>query len=70
MVPGHAELDQMLALSGVFMLMTFVVFAVYGMFAAGMRRFIINRPRVLDAVRKSFAVAFVALSAKLAASSR
>ena len=64
------QLPQMLLLSGIFMLMTFVVFAVYGIFAASMRRFILNRPRIINAIRKSFALTFVALSAKLAATSR
>ncbi len=64
------QLPQMLLLSAIFMLMTFVVFAVYGVFAAAMRRFILNRPRIINAIRKSFALTFVALSAKLAATSR
>ena len=61
---------QMLLLSGVFMLMTFVVFALYGIFAATMRNYVLNRPKVLDWLRKSFAAAFLALGAKLAISER
>ena len=53
-------------LSAVFMLMTFVVFAVYGLFAAAMRDHVISRPRVLTWMRRTFAAAFVALGAKLA----
>ena len=60
----------MLLLSGVFMLMTFVVFALYGIFAATMRNYVLNRPKVLDWLRKSFAAAFLALGAKLAISER
>ena len=64
------ERTQMLLLSGVFMLMTFVVFALYGIFAATMRNYVLNRPKVLDWLRKSFAAAFLALGAKLAISER
>jgi threonine/homoserine/homoserine lactone efflux protein len=61
-------LARMLLLSGVFMLMTFVVFAIYGLFAAAVRDHIISRPRILTWMRGTFAGAFVLLGAKLAAS--
>jgi threonine/homoserine/homoserine lactone efflux protein len=61
-------LARMLLLSGVFMLMTFVVFAIYGLFAAAVRDHIISRPRILTWMRRTFAGAFVLLGAKLAAS--
>jgi threonine/homoserine/homoserine lactone efflux protein len=64
------RLLHMLALSGVFMLATFVVFAAYGLFAATVRRHVISRPRVLTWMRRTFAGAFVALGAKLALTSR
>jgi threonine/homoserine/homoserine lactone efflux protein len=60
----------MLELSGVFMLLTFVVFAVYGMFAAAVRDQVISRPRVLAWLRRSFAGAFAALGARLALADR
>jgi threonine/homoserine/homoserine lactone efflux protein len=63
-------LSRMLVLSAVFMLMTFVVFVGYGLFAAAIRDRVISRPRVLTWMRRSFAAAFVALGAKLALSSR
>ena len=63
-------LSRMLLLSGVFMLMTFVVFVGYGLFAASIRDRIISRPRVLTWMRRTFAAAFVALGAKLAFSDR
>ncbi|KGM32374.1 LysE family translocator [Inquilinus limosus] len=63
-------LARMLELSGVFMLMTFAVFAVYGLFAAAMRDHVISRPRVMTWMRRSFAAAFVALGAKLALAER
>ena len=60
----------MLELSAVFMLMTFVVFVGYGLFAASIRDHVISRPRVLTWMRRSFAAAFVALGAKLALADR
>ena len=68
---GEANpLSRMLALSGVFMLMTFVVFVGYGLFAASIRDHVISRPRVLTWMRRSFAGAFAALGAKLALADR
>jgi threonine/homoserine/homoserine lactone efflux protein len=63
-------LGEMLALSGVFMAMTFVVFAAYGLFAAAMRQHVIESPRVMTWLRRSFAAAFVALGARLALQER
>jgi threonine/homoserine/homoserine lactone efflux protein len=63
-------LTLLLELSGVFMLMTFAVFAVYGLFAAAVRDRIISRPKVLAWLRRSFAAGFAALGAKLALSER
>ncbi|MFL4973642.1 MAG: LysE family translocator [Microvirga sp.] len=68
---GEANpLSRMLALSAVFMLMTFVVFVGYGLFAASIRDHVISRPRVLTWMRRSFAGAFAALGAKLALADR
>jgi len=63
-------LPLMLELSAVFMLMTFVVFVGYGLFAASIRDHVISRPRVLTWMRRTFAAAFVGLGAKLALSDR
>jgi len=63
-------LSAMLTLSAVFMLMTFVVFVGYGLFAAAIRDHVISRPRVLTWMRRSFAAAFVALGARLAFAER
>ena len=57
------DLINNLELSAVFMLMTFVVFVGYGLFAAAIRDRVISRPRVLAWMRRSFAGAFVALVA-------
>ena len=63
-------LSRMFELSAVFMLLTFVVFVGYGLFAAAMRNHVISRPRVLTWMRRAFAGAFVALGAKLALADR
>jgi len=60
---------RMVELSGVFMVMTFVVFVIYGRFAAAFRDRIIARPNVVAWMRRSFAGAFAALAAALAFSS-
>jgi threonine/homoserine/homoserine lactone efflux protein len=70
----HADephpLARMLELTTVFMLLTFVVFVGYGLFAASIRRHVITRPGILTWMRRAFAGAFVALGAKLALSER
>jgi threonine/homoserine/homoserine lactone efflux protein len=66
---SHA-LPLMLELSSIFMLLTFVVFAGYGVFAASVRSHIISRPKVLMWMRRSFAGAFAALGIKLALAER
>jgi threonine/homoserine/homoserine lactone efflux protein len=63
-------LPRMLELSAVFMLLTFVVFVGYGMFAASIRSHVISRPAVLTWMRRTFAGAFAALGAKLALADR
>jgi threonine/homoserine/homoserine lactone efflux protein len=65
-----ASLPQLLALSGAFMLVTLVVFVIYGIFAAAVRDHIVTRPRVLRAMRRIFAGSYVALGARLAVTDR
>lgn len=65
-----SPMARMLELSGVFMAMTFVVFALYGLFAAAMRDKVVSRPAVMAWLRRTFAAAFVALGAKLALTER
>ena len=64
------ELERLLLLSGVFMAMTFVVFAIYGVSASAMRRHVIERPKVIQRMRRLFAASFVGLGIKLATTSR
>lgn len=71
-VPAGSDgaLVHLLALSGIFMAMTFAVFALYGLFAAGVRTHLIERPVIIARVRKVFALSFVALGARLATTNR
>jgi len=69
-VDEASPLLRMLELSAAFMAMTFVVFAIYGLFAAAMRDHVISRPAVMAWMRRAFAAAFVALGARLALTER
>jgi threonine/homoserine/homoserine lactone efflux protein len=61
---------RMVALSLVFMAVTFVVFAGYGVFATVMRHRVISRPRVLAWLRRTFAGTYLLLAGRLAVESR
>ena len=61
---------QMVGLSGVFMALTFVVFALYGGFAATVRTQVISRPNVMLWLRRTFAATYVLLAGRLTAESR
>ncbi|CDZ25835.1 LysE family translocator [Neorhizobium galegae] len=65
-----APVLRMTELSLVFMLMTFGIFVVYGLFAASVRSHVISRPNILAWMRRIFAGAFVVLGARLALSAR
>jgi threonine/homoserine/homoserine lactone efflux protein len=52
--------------SAVFMVMTFVIFVLYGMFAALARARVISSPGVMRWLRRSFAGVFAALGVRLA----
>jgi threonine/homoserine/homoserine lactone efflux protein len=60
----------MVGLSGIFMLLTLIIFIGYGIFAAAIRKHVISRPRVLTWMRRAFAGAFIALGARLAFADR
>ncbi|MGN9810102.1 LysE family translocator [Micromonospora sp. BQ11] len=62
--PG--AVPAMIGLGAVFMLVSLVVFAVYGLCAAAVRRHVLDRPRVTDWLRRGFAGSFVALGLLLA----
>lgn len=71
-VPAGSDspLAWMLGLGGVFVVMTFVVFAAYALAAAAVREQVLSRPRLVQRVRRTFAACFVALSGRLALESR
>ena len=60
----------MVYLSAVFMAVTLVVFSVYGVFAAAVRRKVFSRPRIVAWVRRSFAATYLVLAGRLAAQTR
>ncbi len=57
---------QMLLLSAVFMVMTLVIFIIYGLSAHAVRSYVANSPRLLMWLQRSFAAIFAGLGAKLA----
>ena len=57
-------------LGAVFMAMTFVVFVLYGLFAAAVRDHVVSRPAVMAWMRRAFAAAFVGLGVRLALTER
>lgn len=63
-------LGQMLLLSAIFMLMTFLVFVVYGLLANSFRQLVLQSVRVQNILRRSFAAAFAGLGLNLAFSER
>ena len=65
-----SPLAQLLLLSSVFMVMTFVVFVVYGCLAHAFRKAVVESPRVQAWLRRSFAAAFVGLGVNLSASEK
>lgn len=67
-VSPHADRPvlRMVGLSMVFMALTFVVFAIYGIFAGMARTYLIERPAVIRRLQRTFSVSFVGLAGKLA----
>jgi threonine/homoserine/homoserine lactone efflux protein len=65
----HAT-SRMLLLSGVFMALTFGVFAAYGVCAGLLRERVLARPRLVERIQGFFAAAFAALGLRLALESR
>ncbi len=60
----------MLGLAVVFMVLTFLVFVFYGIFASATRRYVIARPGVTTWLRRGFAGAFGLMGLRLALSAR
>lgn len=59
-------IHQLLALSTVFMIMTFIIFVAYGALAHTFRKTVIESPRVQVWLRRGFAATFAGLGAHLA----
>jgi len=57
---------QMIILGVMFMAMTLIIFILYGISANGVRRYVVNSPRVILWLQRSFAATFAALGVKLA----
>jgi threonine/homoserine/homoserine lactone efflux protein len=60
----------MVGLGAVFMAMTFLVFAGYGLFASAVREHVLTRPRAVRWMRRGFAAAYVGLAGRLAVAAR
>ncbi|MBA3378718.1 MAG: LysE family translocator [Chloroflexia bacterium] len=67
---GAGSLARMLQLSAMFMLLTFVVFVSYGLFAVAIRTHVIARPQVTTWIRRVFGAAIAALAVRLAFTDR
>lgn len=71
MAPGETVASvQFVTLSGIFILMTFVVFIIYGFLAAQARDYVIARPKVMVWLNRSFASCFAYMGLKLAITER
>ncbi|MBK8906258.1 MAG: LysE family translocator [Anaerolineaceae bacterium] len=62
--------QQMLALGAIFMLLTLLIFVLYGILASGVSTYLINSPKMIRRVQKSFALVFAGLAVRLAMSER
>jgi len=61
-----SPLFQMLLLSSIFMGLTLLIFILYGLSANSVRKYVINSPKALVWIQRSFAAVFAGLAAKLA----
>lgn len=61
-----SPVNQMLEMSAVFMVMTALIFSLYGVFAASVRQYVVANVSVQRWVLKGFAVTFAGLAVKLA----
>ncbi len=65
---GRSATSQMVGLSAIFMGMTFVIFVLYGILASVISKFLINSPKAIQRIQRSFAIIFAGLAVKLALS--
>jgi threonine/homoserine/homoserine lactone efflux protein len=71
-VPANAPnaTAQMLILGGIFMLLTFLVFAVYAALAASLRRQVLSRPKIMVWLQRGFGAALGLMGLRLALADR
>jgi len=69
-VDAAAPLINMLVLGAVFMGMTFLVFIMYGLLANSLSQYVVNSPKAIRYIQRSFAASFALLGAKLAFADR
>jgi threonine/homoserine/homoserine lactone efflux protein len=63
---ASSPIFQMLILSITFMAMTLIIFILYGLLANGFRKYVVNSPKLMVWLQRSFAAIFAALGVKLA----
>jgi len=61
---------EMISLSAVFMGMTFIIFALYGILASAISAYIMNSTKLVKRFQQAFAVLFAAFAVKLAMSEK
>ena len=61
---------EMIKLSVVFMFMTFLIFALYGILASGISSYLLNSSKAVKRFQQAFAVVFAAFAVKLALSEK
>jgi threonine/homoserine/homoserine lactone efflux protein len=61
---------QMIILSIIFMAMTLVIFILYGISANSVRRYVVNSPKLILWLQRSFAATFAVLGVKLSMTDR
>lgn len=61
---------EMIILSAVFMLMTFIVFALYGILASGISSYLLNSVKAVKRIQRAFAVILAAFAVNLALSEK
>ena len=65
--PGTSSpIAEMVLLSAVFMAITLIIFVLYGVLASGVRQYVVDSPKVILWLKRTFAAAFAGLGVKLA----
>lgn len=63
---GSSQTAQMLLLSAVFMLLTLIVFLLYGLLANYFKQLFVKSPRIISRIQKGFGCLLIGFAAKLA----